>query len=176
MSSIMNSIGNILGGGSSTNASQSAALADPFASQRGQYQTDLSKLVNNPSSVTKTPGYQFQFDQGMQALERQQAGSGSLNSGQSETAAIKYGQGMATSSLTQQEQLLTQLAGGNLGQGNAGSVYASGMQTSSNILRGLAGNGLSSLEGMFGGMFGGGAAAGADAGGADALLSMAALA
>jgi len=108
---------------SSSNAAQSAALADPFASQRPQYQGQLSALMADPSSISKTPGYQFQFDQGMQALERQQAAGGAANSGQAETAAIQFGQGLAQTSFGNWESMLADLSGANIGNpGQAGQL------------------------------------------------------
>ena len=53
------------GGGGGGGSQQAASAADPFAGQRPQYQTMLANLINNPSSVTSTPGYQFQMDQAL---------------------------------------------------------------------------------------------------------------
>lgn len=41
------------------------------------------------------PGYQFSFDQGLQALNRRRAAGGMLNSGNADTDAINYGSGVA---------------------------------------------------------------------------------
>lgn len=124
MTSLSSGVGNFLSGGAGDTANRGAALADPFASQRGQYQQQLSALMADPNSVTKTPGYQFNFDQGMQGLQRQEAASGNLNSGTADAAAVKYGEDYAMKTFTEYESMLTQLAGGNLTQGNAGQVYA----------------------------------------------------
>jgi hypothetical protein len=44
------------------------------------------------------PGYQFQLDQGLQALNRTHAAAGNLSSGNADTDAIKYGTGLANQS------------------------------------------------------------------------------
>jgi hypothetical protein len=44
------------------------------------------------------PGYQFQFDQGLQALNRTHAAAGNLNSGNADTDAMKFGTGSADQS------------------------------------------------------------------------------
>lgn len=146
MSQIISSIGNFLTGGSKTTGQQAAQIADPFASQRPQYQTMLSQLMANPSEVTQLPGYQFNFNQGLQALQRQEAASGTLASGTGDIAAVQYGQNYATSAFQTYEQMLAQLAGANTGSpGTAGSLYASGANAA-----GSAGSSfLASLLGSF---------------------------
>jgi len=44
------------------------------------------------------PGYQFQMDQGQQALNRAHAAAGNLNSGNADTDALKFSQGLANQS------------------------------------------------------------------------------
>ena len=89
---------------------QSAIQQVQFGEQQ-QYATQLQNLIANPSQVTSLPGYQFMFDQGQQAVSRQAAAGGFLNSGNEGTALVQYGQGFATNALTQQEQLLSSLSG-----------------------------------------------------------------
>jgi hypothetical protein len=50
------------------------------------------------SNFQTNPGYQFQLDQGLQALNRTHAAAGNLSSGNADTDAIKYGQGLANQS------------------------------------------------------------------------------
>lgn len=82
-----------------------------------QYYAGLLKnLIADPSSVTSLPGYQFQFEQGQQALQRVGAGTsgvgaGGAPSGTTATALVQYGQGYASNFLQQQEQLLSSLSG-----------------------------------------------------------------
>lgn len=138
--------------GASQAGSQGAAAADPFGSQRPMYQNMLSNLMANPSSVTSLPGYQFQFDQGMQALERGQAASGTLGGGTASTEDIKFGQGLASTSFGNWEAILQQLAGGNLGTSNAGSLTSSGVSG----MYGAIGQGIGAIGGALGKMGTGG--------------------
>ena len=111
--------GGVFGGGG-TNA---AGMADPFASQRPQYQSQLSALMANPSSVTSTPGYQFNLDQGLQQLTRMGASQGMLGSGNMLQAVTQYGQNYATNQYQTQLNNLMQLAGVNAGNpGAAGQI------------------------------------------------------
>lgn len=79
--------------------------------EQQQYAGMLNNLINNPSSVADTPGYQFAFDQGSQAVSRQMGAAGLQGSGNEGIALTQYGQNFADSALTQQEQLLAQLSG-----------------------------------------------------------------
>ena len=154
---VIGGVGNILTGGATSNAQAAAAAADPFASQRGQYQTQLSNLMANPSEVTNTPGYQFDFNQGEQALQRQEAATGNLNSGTADIAAVQYGQNYATSTFNQYEQMLAQLSGANTGNtGAAASSLLSGSNASSAAGSGLLGALLSGGSSLFSGGGGGG--------------------
>lgn len=47
------------------------------------------------AKVAATPGYEFQLNQGTQAITRQQAAAGMLNSGQTGIALAEYGQNLA---------------------------------------------------------------------------------
>src|SRR5271168_4603797 len=84
---------------SSNSSAQTAAnAADPFASQRGQYQTMLSQLINNPSSITSQPGYQFGLQQSQNAVEGSAAANGMVNSGNVLSALSTNAQGYASRS------------------------------------------------------------------------------
>ena len=41
----------------------------------------LNELLQNPSSITSTPGYQFAYNQGLEAVNRTAAAKGNLGSG-----------------------------------------------------------------------------------------------
>jgi len=114
----------ISGGSSSNSSAQSAAnAADPFASQRGQYQQQLSQLMSNPSSITSTPGYQFGLQQSQNAVEGSAAANGMVNSGNVLSALSTNAQGYASTQLNNQELLLAQLSGANVGSpGTAGQI------------------------------------------------------
>ena len=96
-------------------ANEASRLADPFASQRGQYQTMLSKTMANPGEFGSSPAYQFAFDQGLQGVNRSLAKGGMLNSGNRLTELTKYGQGMAGQQYFNQANLLSGLAGARSG-------------------------------------------------------------
>lgn len=95
------------GGISSQAKGQSATV---FGEQQ-YYAQQLQQLIADPSSVTKLPGYQFNLDQGTQAVERKMAGSGFLGSGNEAIALTQYGQNYATSAYQTQANLLASLAG-----------------------------------------------------------------
>lgn len=110
---------------------------DPFGAQRSQYQQQLAALQANPSSITSMPGYQFQFDQGQQALARQSAGQGygsggapgtAGGSGNFATASQQYGQNFAQNFYQQQLQNLMGLSGANIQPQNPGGIAIQGNQ------------------------------------------------
>jgi len=110
-------------GGGGGGSQQAANAADPFASQRPQYQTMLSNLINNPSSVTSTPGYQFQMDQALKGVEGSAAAQGMLNSGNVLSALTTQAGNQASTQYYNQAELLAQLAGANIGSpGTAGQI------------------------------------------------------
>ena len=113
---------------------QAAALAkqqDPFASQRAQYAAQLSALEANPSSLTSTPGYQA----GIQSLQRSQAASGTLSSGNAQADLVNYG----SNAYNQQVQTLAGLAGAGAtpGAGAATALTGSSMAAKANVSAGL---------------------------------------
>ena len=133
--------GAIGGGGIGLNAGTAASLYSLYQGNQiskmqdpnlKNYQGQLANLVNNPASLVNTPGYQFQFGQGMQALGRQQAaqgygGSGANpgtggGSGNFATAAQQYGQNFAQSNYQQQLQNLAGLSQPNLTAVNGGNM------------------------------------------------------
>ena len=76
----------------------------------------------NPNTITSTPGYQFNLQQGLQAQQAQQAAQGRLVSGGGLLQAQQFGQQYATSSLQQQQSLLATLSGAK--QAPAGAAQA----------------------------------------------------
>jgi|ERR1700758_1998773 len=145
----------LLGGGGSSGAQQAASAADPFAGQRGQYQSMLANLINNPSSVTSTPGYQFNLTEGLNATQGSMAAKGMGLSGNVLTALQQQGAGFASSELTNQELLLAQLAGANIGSpGTAGQILQGQNQMNQqsasalgNQVGGIVGQGINSYFG-----------------------------
>lgn len=112
-------------------AQQAAALADPFASQRGQYQTDLSNLYADPSSVQNTPGYQFALQQGLGATANRDNNKFGLGAGSTSVDMQNYAQGLASQTYNSTVGQLEQLSGANTASpGTAATAYASGMNAS----------------------------------------------
>lgn len=118
------------------------ALAE-WDSKYGQVRTDeasymkmgedgiagYTSLMEDPSSITSDPGYQFRLGQGSQALERSAAAKGQLFSGATGKAMTEYGQEYATSEYD--KALARQLAAVNVGERSVGRVDQAGMQTAS---------------------------------------------
>ena len=108
--------------------------ADPFSAYRPQYAAQLQNLMNNPNSVTQTPGYQFNLSQGLQGLQAQQAAQGRLVSGGALLQGQQFGQNLAQQSYTDQLKTLMALSGAsqspatgaaamqNVGASNLGST------------------------------------------------------
>ena len=109
--------GALLGGGQTK-----PGVADPYAQYRSQAAGQLQNLLADPSTITSTPGYQFNLQQYMQQLQAKQASQGSLVGGGALLQAGQMGQQYATSSLQQQQNLLATLSGAN--QSPAGAAQA----------------------------------------------------
>ena len=85
-----------------------------------------------PGDLTQDPGYQFQLQQGEQALGRRMAAQGMNQSGAALKAAQEYGQGLAGTTYNdaynrwlQQNQQLAGLSGqGYNAAGQMGGIYA----------------------------------------------------
>lgn len=129
------------------------------------------------------PGYQFQMDQGLQALNRTHAAAGNLSSGNADADTLKYATGLANQSYTgylaglqpylgQQTSATQGAAGVNAmlgnqlnanytGQGAAGNANYTGQGASDAAATlnnyNIAANQLNGLSGLAGGLFGSGA-------------------
>ena len=138
-------------------AKESAAMADPFASQRPQYQQQLLGLMTDPNSFKQDPGYQFALSQGQGAISgASNALYGGTRAGSLYPELAKYTEGYASQSYDNRIQQLMQMAGVQSGSpGTAGALNAGGYQNqdaslgggTSNLLRSLfpqAGAGLGS--------------------------------
>jgi hypothetical protein len=114
-----------LGMGSSTGAAASAA--DPFASQRAQYQKMLSDLMADPSGqLSNLPGYKA----GLDAVQRSMASQGYTGSGNMMTALQQYGGNI----FNQQATLLSGLAGATSGSpAAAGQIQQQGTNNAWNL-------------------------------------------
>lgn len=80
-------------------------------------------------ALQQTPGYQFSYDQGLQALNRRRAAGGMLNSGNADTDAMKFGAGLASQTLNQERQAQIPLM----------NLYTQGIQGQAQGLQGLGG-------------------------------------
>lgn len=76
----------------------------------------------------QSPGYQFQLEQGMDALQSSAAAGGGLGSGRTMTDAMKYGQGLASQDFGNFQNRLAALGQGGQSaaamQGDANTNYA----------------------------------------------------
>lgn len=112
---IYNALSSDSGGGAGSTQPGQASVADPFGGQRPQYQQQLQQLMNNPSSIQGSPGYQWQMAQGLEGVNRTEAARGMLGSGNRLAELMKYGQGMASTEYGNQFSRLAQLSGANIG-------------------------------------------------------------
>lgn len=78
----------------------------------------LLKLLSDPSSIESQPGYQFAYNQGLDAVNRTAAAKGQLGSGNRLYDLTKYGQGLAS---TQYQNTLSGL-GNFLNKNTMGTV------------------------------------------------------
>ena len=106
-------------------AQQVLAQSNPFGSSRPTYVNQLNALMANPSSVTSTPGYQFQLGQGVQAIDRSALAPGGTGAGGAELAALDtFGQGLASSFYQTDLNNLMQLSGANFPPANPAQALA----------------------------------------------------
>jgi len=151
-------VSSIFGGSSASDATTAAATAaDPFASQRAQYQPMLQQLVTNPNSVLDTAESKYLQEQGMNSVNAGAGASGMLNSGNRLLALQKEGQGLAATTYQQQFNNLATLSGATSGSsatsaqilanqassqasgasalgGSIGNLITSGLNTAANSL------------------------------------------
>jgi hypothetical protein len=111
-----------------TGATNSAnALLAPYQQAGSSAITKMSNLLQNPSSITQDPGYQFGLQQGVQGVDRSAASKGSLYSGATLKALDRYGTDYAGTKLNQTLQ----------NYGNVAQLGATGTQTAANNLTNL---------------------------------------
>lgn len=95
-------------------------------------------LINDPSSYTKSPDYNFLLDQGVEALTRGGQASGLLDSGAHLKDLVTFGQGLASTgyndAVNRKNLLLNRYAAtSGVGQTTAGQLGTLGSQTAGNI-------------------------------------------
>ena len=95
-----------------TNSREMRDVQQTQGADFGQYQNQLNQLLQDPSKVQQTGGYQFAVDQGNQAINRSAAAKGMLNSGNVLAELDKYGQGMGAQQYDTETNRLAQLMQG----------------------------------------------------------------
>ncbi|GAY19707.1 hypothetical protein [Sphingobium fuliginis] len=68
--------------------------------------------IDPTAALEATPGYQFQMEQGLKAIDRGNAARGALASGGADKARIRYASGLAASNYDSYANRLAALAGG----------------------------------------------------------------
>ncbi|GAC1664568.1 MAG: hypothetical protein PVS3B2_00400 [Candidatus Dormibacteraceae bacterium] len=159
----------LLGSAMSSNAATSAANTqanaanNATAAEQAQYQQtrtdlapymqqgtmalgDINKFMANPSMVTQLPGYQFQMQQGINAIDNSASASGLT--GNTLRALSDYGQGTAASYSNTYWNQLMQMA--NLGQTSAAGVGNIGASTANSIGSNIIGAGNAIAAGQVG--------------------------
>lgn len=134
-------------------AREAANMADPFATQRGQYQGQLQQLLSDPSSFKTDPGYKFALDQGQQAVgNASDALYGTRRTGALAPELAKFTEGYANKSYNDRISQLMQLSGANSGSpGTAGTLLAGGFANNQQALAGGALGALAPLLKYLGG-------------------------
>jgi hypothetical protein len=106
-------------------ASQFQGMYQPYANTGLQANSQLARLMSDPSSLRSLPGYQFAQDEGVNALDRSAAARGMLGSGRQSKDLMRFGTGLADQ--TYGNQFARLMGGAGLGmQANAGQ--AAGLQ------------------------------------------------
>lgn len=146
---------------SPSGAGGAAGAADPFASQRPQYQSMLQAMVTGKNAdgtpysfQDQDPSAQFRFDQGVKATNQGAAKSGLLNSGERLLELQSFGQNFASTEYSNQFNRLSQLAGANVGSPaaagqilyNQGQQQQAGASAVGNAVGGAVGQG---IQGFF---------------------------
>ncbi len=90
---------------------QAFAAMNPFADYRSKYAGQMDAFMSDPNSITETPGYKFQMEQGMNALNATSAARGTRLSGGAMMEAQRFGQGLAGQMRQQEIQNLSMLSG-----------------------------------------------------------------
>ena len=104
---------------------RAARMADPMMDERAFYQNQLRQLYENPDMITQMPGYDFRYQQGLQALERQLAKGGYLGSGNRAAEVMNYGQGLASTEYQNEINRLYDIISGSFGGAQqAANIYA----------------------------------------------------
>lgn len=121
----------------------------------------INSLTFNPTQATlaATPGYQFDLNQGLNAVQNGQAAQGLSKSGSAVKAAGQYATGLANNTLTTQQGIFQQNLGNvinplefeaNLGENAGANVGQQGIQATQNANQALIGGANASAAGTVG--------------------------
>lgn len=111
-------------GGGNTTLDQLTNIADPWSSQRGQYQTQLSSLMKDPSSFLQSDLWKASTAAGLEGVNRSAAAGGMLKSGNRLQALMDYGQKNAPDNFFRMADLLSGFGGAkNQNPGGGLSAY-----------------------------------------------------
>jgi hypothetical protein len=103
----------------------------PALDARNSALTQIQNLLQNPSGITSQPGYQFELDQGTNALNSSNAARGLTGSGAAAKELMRYGQDYAGTKLDQSYNRLSNLAG--FGQVGANNNQMAGQNYGNNV-------------------------------------------
>lgn len=118
----------------------------PFREQGVNALNQFAGSVLGP--LEETPGFRFQLDQGVNALERGAAARGKLLSGQQQKALTQFGQGLGSLEANNYLNRLASLAG--VGQSATNTGAALGSNTAANIGNALTDAGAARASGFVG--------------------------
>ena len=142
-SAIAGGVSSVVGGMAQADAAGKAASAQermfnkglaerkPFEDFASSAMDRYTNLMQNPWSVTNTPGYQFLKEQGLGAVERQQSAAGKLFSGEGATGLMQYAEGYANQAW--QTQLGSSLDAARMGAGVATAGTQATTQTGASL-------------------------------------------
>lgn len=124
----------------------------PYINQGPGALNSLQSLVSGgpqaAAQLSQTPGYQFQLQQGLQALLDSRSATGGVGGGNTLKALTQYGQGLAGSTYEQQINNLMGLT--NLGESAAAGQGQLGAQVAQGIGSNITGAGNASAAGTIG--------------------------
>ncbi|KKW92688.1 hypothetical protein [Sphingobium chungbukense] len=95
--------------------------------------------IDPTAALEATPGYKFQLDEGLKAINRSNAARGILNSGGADKARMRYASGLAASNYDAFANRIAALAG--VGQSATGQTAAAGQAASNAITSAYGVNG-----------------------------------
>lgn len=121
----------------------------PALNARNAGLTGYQNLLQNPSSITSDPGYQFGFQQGQAAYDNSGSARGMRLSGAQAKALTKFGQDYGQTKFNESLNRYGNLAG--LGQTGSGTIANAGMNYANTAGNNITGAGNAAASGYIGG-------------------------